>query len=93
MARRGGRVALGGATSPGRRLDVDLSAIVRGQLDVYGSLANPRGIARRANELMAKGLVDVRPLITHHLPLGEFARAWRIFGDRQEGAIRVMLLP
>ncbi len=93
IARRGGRVVLGGATSPGRRLDVDLSLIVRGQLDVFGTVANPRGISRRANELMAKGLVDVRPLITHHLPLGEFARAWAIFRDRREGAIRVMMHP
>ncbi len=93
MARRGGRVVLGGATSPGRRLDVDLSTIVRGQLDVFGTVANPRGISRRANVLMQKGLVDVRPLITHHLPLSEFGRAWEIFRDRREGAIRVMLHP
>jgi L-iditol 2-dehydrogenase len=93
MARRGGRVVLGGATSPGRRLDVDLSTIVRGQLDVFGTVANPRGISRRANVLMEKGRVDVRPLITHHLPLSEFARAWEIFRDRREGAIRVMLHP
>jgi len=56
-------------------------------------VANPRGISRRANGLMQKGLVDVRPLITHHLPLSEFARAWEIFRDRREGAIRVMLHP
>src|SRR3972149_1454104 len=93
MPRRGGRVTLGGATSPGRRLDVDLSTIVRGQLDVFGSVANPRGISRRANVLMHKGLVDVRPLLTHPLPLSEFARAWEIFRDRREGAIRVLLHP
>jgi threonine dehydrogenase-like Zn-dependent dehydrogenase len=74
-------------------LDVDLSLIVRGQLDVFGTVANPRGISRRANELMAKGIVDVRPLITHHLPLSEFARAWEIFRDRREGVIRVMMHP
>lgn len=93
MARRGGRVVLGGSTSPGRRLDIDLSTIVRGHLSVFGSVANPRGVSRRANALMHKGLVDVRPLITHHLPLNEFARAWEIFKDRREGAIRVMLHP
>ncbi len=93
MARRGGRVVLGGATSPGKTLQVDLSTIVRGHLDVYGSMANPRGITRRANALMQKGLVDVIPLITHHLPLIEFARAWKIFSDREGNAIRVMLHP
>jgi L-iditol 2-dehydrogenase len=93
MARRGGRVVLAGATGPGRRLDVDLSTIVRGHLDVYGSVANPRGISQRANMLMQRGLVDIRPLISHHLPLKEFARAWELFLDRREGAIRIMLHP
>jgi L-iditol 2-dehydrogenase len=93
MTRRGGRVVLGGATSPGRKLEVDLSVIVRGHLDVYGSVANPRGISRRANELMQSGHVNVSPLITHHLSLTQFARAWDLFQDRHSGAIRVMLHP
>jgi 2-desacetyl-2-hydroxyethyl bacteriochlorophyllide A dehydrogenase len=94
MARRGGRVVLGGATGPGRELSgVDLSAIVRGHLDVLGSVANPKGVSARGVALMAKGLVDVRPLLTHHLPLDEFPRAWRLFRDREDGAIRVMLHP
>ena len=92
-ARRGGRVVLCGATSPGKRLDVDLSTIVRGQLDVFGSVANPRGISRRANDLMQSGLVDIQPLISHHLPLSEFAHAWEIFCNRQEDVIRVMIHP
>jgi len=93
MARRGGRVVLCGATSPGRKLEVDLSTIVRGHLNLYGSVANPRGISRRANILMQSGLVDIRPLITHHLPLGDFAQAWKLFEERQENVIRAMLHP
>jgi threonine dehydrogenase-like Zn-dependent dehydrogenase len=93
MARRGGRVVLGGATSPGRRLEVDLSTIVRGHLDVLGTMANPRGVSGRANTLMQRGLVDVRPLMTHRLPLAEFGRAWELFRDRQDGVIRAMLHP
>ena len=83
-----------GATGPGRELSgVDLSTIVRGHLDIYGSLANPRGISRRGLELMARGAVDVSPLITHHFPLAQFAEAWATFVERREGAIRVMLHP
>lgn len=94
MARRGGRVVLAGSTGTGRVLSgIDLSTIVRGHLDVYGSLANPRGISRRGLELIARGLVDVRPLITHHFPLAEFAEAWQTFVERRGGAIRVMLHP
>jgi len=93
MARRGGRIVLGGATSPGRRLDVDLSTIVRGHLDVFGSVANPRGISGRANELMAKGHVDIEPLITHRMPLSEFPGAWELFENQIDGVIRPMMYP
>jgi L-iditol 2-dehydrogenase len=94
LARRGGRVVLAGATGPGRELcGVDLSTIVRGHLDIYGSLANPRGVSQRGLELMARGLVDVSPLITHHAPLDQFGEAWATFVERRDGAIRVMLHP
>jgi L-iditol 2-dehydrogenase len=94
LARRGGRVVLAGATAPGRELSgIDLSTIVRGHLDIYGSLANPRGVSRRGLELLARGVVDVSPLITHRFPLTDFARAWETFVERRDGAIRVMLHP
>jgi L-iditol 2-dehydrogenase len=94
LARRGGRVVLAGATGPGRELSgVDLSTIVRGHLDVLGSLANPRGISARGLELIARGRVDVGPLVTHHFALEQFAAAWTTFVERRDGAIRVMLHP
>jgi len=94
LARRGGRVVLAGSTGPGRELSgVDLSTIVRGHLDIYGSLANPRGISRRGLELIARRTVDVRPLITHCFALDDFAEAWATFVERRDGAIRVMLHP
>ena len=94
LARRGGRVVLAGATGLGRELSgVDLSTIVRGHLDIYGSLANPKGVSGRGLALMARGAVDVRPLITHHFPLAEFPEAWDTFRERRGGAIRVMLQP
>ena len=93
MTRRGGRVVLGGATSPGRQLNVDLSVIVRGHLDVFGSVANPQSVSRRANVLMQKGLVDVMPLISHQMPLNDFSRAWKMFLERDGDPIRIMMHP
>ena len=93
MVRRGGRVVLGGATSPGRELNVDLSVIVRGHLNVFGSVANPQSISRRANVLMQKGLVNVMPLITHEMPLSEFPAAWKMFTERIGDPIRIMMHP
>ncbi|MBV9171848.1 MAG: alcohol dehydrogenase catalytic domain-containing protein [Chloroflexi bacterium] len=94
LARRGGRVVLGGSTGPGRELSgIDLSTIVRGHLEISGSLANPYGISARGLQLMARGAVDVKPLITHQFPLSQFANAWDTFVERRDGAIRVMLHP
>jgi len=93
-ARRGGRVVLGGSTGVGTELSgVDLSTIVRGNLDVLGSLANPKGVSGRALKLLARGEVDVKRLVTHHFPLERFADAWQTFSERRDGAIRVMLHP
>lgn len=94
LVRRGGRVVLGGATGQGVELrGVDLSTIVRGHLDVLGSVANPKGVSGRALTLLGRGLVDVRSLITHRFPLESFAEAWQTFLERRDGAIRVMLIP
>src|SRR2546425_7973307 len=94
IARRGGRVVLGGATGPGVELSgVDLSTIVRGNLDVLGSLANPRGVSGRAPGLPARGKVNGDAPVTHRFPLQDFNEAWRTFIERREGAIRGMLAP
>ena len=106
-ARRGGRVVLGGATGRGTELNgLDLSTIVRGNIDVLGSLANPKGVSGRALALLAKrneeqfrsrndatGLLFLNGLVTHHFALNQFAEAWQTFVERRDGAIRVMLHP
>jgi L-iditol 2-dehydrogenase len=94
LARRGGRVVLGGATGQGVELSgIDLSAIVRGHLDILGSVANPKRVSGRALALLADGRIDVRSLTTHQFPLTRFADAWATFIERRDGAIRVMLCP
>ena len=94
LARRGGRVVLGGATGTGVELSgVELSTIVLGNVDVLGSLANPKGVSGRALALLADGKLDVTSLVTHHFPLRSFSEAWQTFTERRDGAIRVMLHP
>jgi len=91
--RRGGRVVLAGSTSPGRILSVDLSTIVRGHLDVYGSLANPMWICEKAVALMGEGRVNVRPLMSGDYSLEQFGEALEAFKARRAGAYRVMVHP
>ncbi len=92
-ARRGGRVVLGGVTSPGTILEIDLSLIVRGHLDVFGTMANPKRISKQANLMMQNGEIEIKPLITHHMKLSQFERAWDIFSNRTEEVLRIILHP
>ena len=91
--RRGGRVVLGGSTGLGTTLNIDLSVIVRGHLEVYGSVANPRWVSARGLRLLERGVVQVKPLISHRFALHEFERAWTTYFDRSSGAVRVLLVP
>jgi len=93
MARRGGSVVLAGATSAGRKLEVDLRSIVVGHLNIYGSVANPEWICERGLAMIANGSIDVDPLLTHRFALSEFDEALTAFQDREGGAFRVMLYP
>lgn len=93
LARRGGSVVLAGATSPGRQLAVDLREIVVGHKQIYGSVANPQWICERGFDMIARGQIDVDPLITHRFALSEFEDALAAFEDRDQGAFRVMLYP
>lgn len=90
---RGGRVVLGGSTSPGKTLTVDLSTVVRGHLDIYGSVANPMWVCERAVTLMGMGLVKVRPLMSGDYDLEGFGEALEAFRSRRGGAFRVMVHP
>lgn len=44
-----------------------------------------------ARDLIAQGRIDVSPLITHVLPFQEIQRAYELFVDRQDGAIKVVI--
>lgn len=94
VARHGGRVVLGGATGLGVELSgIDLSTIVRGHLDILGSVANPMGVSGRALQLLGRGAIDVAGLTTHHFNLEQFNEAWATFLERRGAAIRVMVTP
>jgi L-iditol 2-dehydrogenase len=93
LARRGGKVVLAGSTSPGKNLNVDLSLIVRGHLDIYGSLANPKWICEKGIALIADGSVKVKPLMSGDYTLAQFSEALGAFQKRLGGAYRVMIHP
>jgi threonine 3-dehydrogenase len=91
IARNGGTVVLFGI--PGQPVEIDVAeALIFKNLTV--SAVNGREIFAtwyRTRWLLEHGVVDLRPLITHELPLSEFAVA---FGELEAGeACKIVLRP
>ncbi len=48
---------------------------------------------RRLMELVRFGRVDLRPLLTHTFSLDRITEAYKVFGERQDGVIKVAIKP
>ena len=48
---------------------------------------------RRLIEMVRHGRLDLRPLLTHRYPLDDIAEAYRLFGERQHGVMKVAITP
>jgi alcohol dehydrogenase len=48
---------------------------------------------RRLMEVVRHGRVDFTPLLTHRFSLDEIAQAYRVFGGREDGVIKVAIRP
>lgn len=48
---------------------------------------------RRLMELVRHGKLDLRPLITHTFSLDQITEAYKLFGERRDGVIKVALKP
>jgi len=48
---------------------------------------------RRLMELVRHGRLDLRPLLTHAFPLDRISEAYKLFGERREGVIKVAIRP
>jgi len=48
---------------------------------------------RRLIELVRHGRLDLTPLLTHTFPLDQITEAYKVFGGRRNGVIKVALRP
>ena len=92
--RRGGTVSLsgvyGGAADP-----LNLMRLFDRQVTIRMGQANVRRWSDHLLELVSRedDVFDVEGLATHHLPLDEAPDAYRMFRDKDDGCIKVVLRP
>jgi L-iditol 2-dehydrogenase len=88
--RKGGSVVLVGNISPA--IELPLQQVVTGELTLLGTAASS-GEYPRSIELLHKGAIDVRPLITAVAPLEEGPRMFERLYGREPGLMKVVLQP
>ena len=89
--RRGGRVVLAGFTGS-KGVLLDTNRIALDEIEVVGTRGAPNALPESIG-LLASGRINVKPLVTHQLPLSEVRRGMEIFTNRLENVIRVALIP
>ena len=90
MLRRGGRVAVVGIPQDDARIPV--KQLVLDELDLVGVRA-AAGEMPEAIALAVAGRLRLGELITHRFALEDFDEAYRVFTERVDGALKVIVSP
>ncbi|MGW2115184.1 zinc-dependent alcohol dehydrogenase [Streptomyces zhihengii] len=92
LLRRGGRLVLTGIPAPGAD-GLDPTDLVVRQLDVQTVFGAPPEAWAHTVSMFAAGLLDPMPLVSHQLPLAEFAQAIDLVGSGNPQVGKVLLRP
>lgn len=72
------------------RISFNIALMRRNELRVL-NVRRQNECVERAIELIAGGQVDIDPLVTHHFPLEESARAFDLVSARSEGVVKAII--
>lgn len=89
MLKRGGRICL--AAFPDKEVSVDVSALVRNNIYLFGIRGEGKSATHRAASLMAQKRFDAKLIHTHTFPLDEVPTAVRYARERIDDAIKVVV--
>ncbi|MGP6170119.1 zinc-dependent alcohol dehydrogenase family protein [Microbacterium sp. A204] len=87
---RGGTFLQFGVASPGGAVSIDPHRIYEDELRIIGAVC-PASTYRRAIDLLESGRINIAPLISHRVPLDEYAHALEAF--RRGETKKVLVLP
>jgi threonine dehydrogenase-like Zn-dependent dehydrogenase len=89
-------VAKGGTVSvvslPAQEVAIPIRRIVLDEIDLRGNRANPNTL-EPSIAMIRENRLDLGSLVTHSLPLSEFATALDIFVQRKDHSLKVVLKP
>jgi 2-desacetyl-2-hydroxyethyl bacteriochlorophyllide A dehydrogenase len=91
LCKRMGKVLLLGF--PHGPAPADFGWMGMNNIHIYSVRGESRANCGRGMSLMRQGKIKARPLITHHYPLSEIKEAFRVFNEREGGAIKVLVKP
>ncbi len=89
MLKRGGRICL--AAFPDKEVSVDVAALVRNNIYLFGIRGEGKSATHRAASLMAQKRFDAKLIHTHTFPLAEVPEAVRYARERVDDAIKVVV--
>lgn len=89
MLRRGGRICL--AAFPSEPVPIDVAALVRNNIYLYGIRGEGKSATHRAAELMKQKRFDAKLIHTHTFPLADVPEALRYARERIDDAIKVVV--
>ncbi|MFF3558628.1 zinc-binding dehydrogenase [Streptomyces sp. NPDC002574] len=93
LLRRGGRLALTGIPEPGAALGLDPTDLVVRQLTVHTVFGAPPAAWAHTVRAFGAGVLTPAPLITHELPLEDYAGALGLLANRDPKVGKVLLRP
>jgi threonine dehydrogenase-like Zn-dependent dehydrogenase len=92
LSRKGGTVVAFGVPDEAIYEDFTFGPFFRNNLTLIGTVG-PDFVPNYplARDWILQGRMDVSPLITHTLPFRDIQRAYEVFSQRQDGAIKVII--
>ena len=91
FVRNGGKILLFGVP-PQTKIEFDAFTLFRKGLTILASYTSVRN-SLQAIDLLKNKRINVRPLISHRLPLADFERGVDLIKNKQENVQKVLITP
>jgi 2-desacetyl-2-hydroxyethyl bacteriochlorophyllide A dehydrogenase len=91
LCRPGGRAVLLGIAGEGRTLTLPSDLLVSKDIALIGSIAYPASTWSRVVALLADGVLDLDPVVTHRFPISKLEDALRLMDDRRGIVAKIVL--